>query len=259
MHFFNQSWHCDMWTLQHHYHFLVPCVFLSKEHGTEFNSGKSKAPGWRRGRHVQACRLKSRYKEPLSTSWHSSSCHLFSLSGIKTGLKAQDVGCRQLLSFWTCLTAITVWVLAWWICEGIPASSLFPLSPLCFFSSPSPTVCVLSNFTYWENRAESCEPPNLSWLFLSFSFCHLASNHHLKIHPTIKSFSRNLALQSWNARRSRSGWAVQIQSWSVFTPLFLQSVICHGLGMQTQHWRRQVKATSTQNRHQHKQLQQQCK
>ena len=61
-----------------------------------------------RGRRVWARWLKSRYEEPLSTSWRSSSCHLFSVSGIRTRLKAQDVGCRQLSGFWTRLTAITV-------------------------------------------------------------------------------------------------------------------------------------------------------
>lgn len=131
---------------------------------------------------------------------------------------------------------------------------LYFLYPFCFFNFTSPPLC---DFTQWENWAESYEPPTLPWLLLFFSFCHLASNHHLEIHPTIKSFSRNLAPQSRNTRRSRSGWAVQIQSWRVFTLLFLQSVIRHGLGRQTQRWRRQVKATSIQNRHHHQQGQQQ--
>lgn len=52
---------------------------------------------------------------------------------------------------------------------------------------------------------------------LAAYFCHLATNHHLEIYPTIKSFSRNLAPRLWNARWSRSGWAVQSQSWSVCT------------------------------------------
>lgn len=48
------------------------------------------------------------------------------------------------------------------------------------------------------------------------SCCHLATSDHLEIYPTIKSFSRNPALQTWNARQSLSGWATQSQSWTVY-------------------------------------------
>lgn len=195
------------------------------------NSGKSKPPGRQRGRHVQACQLKSRYQEPLSTSWNSSSCHLFS-SGIKHRLKAQDVGCRQLPSFWTCSSAITVWVLWRYPCclsiSSIPSvSSTLPLlQPVSSVSSPD------------EKIEQSFETPTLLWLLLFFSFCHFASNHHLEIYPTIKSFSRNSAPQSWNVRWSRSGWAVQSQSWSLFTLLLW---CCRQ--------RRHVKASLIQNGH----------
>lgn len=92
------------------------------------------------------------------------------------------------------LSAITVWVLPGATCEGIPTSSLFPLSPLFLH-------------LYLSDKIES----------YAASFCHLATNHHLEIYPTIKSFSRNLPPRLWNARWSRSGWAVQSQSWSVCT------------------------------------------
>lgn len=153
--------------------------------------------GWRRSRRDQACLLKSRYKESLSLSRRSSSCHLFSVSGMKTQLKAQDVGCRQPLSFCTHLTAIIVWVLAGRTCYGIPASPLFPLSRLFGF--------LLSYQPQWFHlfRHTTTTLPRLL-LTLCLSVI-LPSNHHLEIYPVIKSFSRNLAPLSWNARWSRSG------------------------------------------------------
>lgn len=130
------------------------------------NSGKSNPPGWRRGRRVQACRLKSRYKEPLSTSWHSSSCHLFSVLGIKTRLKAQDVRCRRF--GYVCLQLPSEFLLG----EPVKVSllPLYPLYLLCFFNFTSLTTCVLGDFTWWENQAESFETPTLPWLLLFFSF-----------------------------------------------------------------------------------------
>lgn len=57
--------------------------------------------------------------------------------------------------------------------------------------------------------------PQVSRPVPTVSYCHLATSDHLEIYPTIKSFSRNLAVQTWNARQSSSGWATQSQSWTV--------------------------------------------
>lgn len=191
-------------------------------------------------------------------SWHSSSCHLFSISGIKTRLKEQDVGCRQLPSFWTRLSAITCLSSCWRNLWRYPC--FLSISPIPPVSSTFPLLQPVSSVISPDGKIEqSYETPTLPWLLLFFSFCHFASNHHLEIYPTIKSFSRNLAPRSWNARRSRSGWAVRSQSWSVSALLFLQSVICHVLGRQMQHRRRQLKASSMLSRHHRQQEQQQCK
>lgn len=100
--------------------------------------------------------------------------------------------------------AITVWVLAGGTCRG--TSSLCILYPLCLSSLPlSHGVHLLRNSS-----------PEVSRPVPTVSCCHLATTDHLEIYPTIKSFSRNPALQTWNARQSLSGWATQSQSWTVY-------------------------------------------
>lgn len=165
------------------------------------NSGKSKPPGVTQGQLVQACQFKSRFKKSLSTSWHFSSCHLFSVSGIKTQLKAQDVGCSQLPSFW-------------FVCNYRLSACWGNLWRFPYFLSISSIPSVSSSLPLWENQASVIRNSHPA---LAAYFCHLATNHHLEIYPTIKSFSRNLAPRLWNARWSRSAWAVQSQSWSVCT------------------------------------------
>lgn len=94
--------------------------------------------------------------------------------------------------------------------------SLLPLHflyPLCFFSFTSLAACVLSDFTWWENRAESYETPTLPWLFLSVISPRIII---WKSTPQLSHFPG--IWQSWNARRSRLGWALQSPSWSIFPP-----------------------------------------
>lgn len=156
--------------------------------------------GWCRGNLFRHVGFKSRFKASLSTSWHFSSCYLFSISGIKSQQKAQDVECSQPFGPLQLLS----WVLAGETCRC--TSSLCILYPLCLSSLPlSHGVHLLRNSSPGDSRP-----------IPTVSCCHFATSDHLEIHPTIKSFSRNPALQTWNARQSLSGWAVQSQSWTVY-------------------------------------------
>lgn len=166
-------------------------------------------PGGRRRdnlfRHVG---FKSRFKKSLGISWHFSSCYLFSISGMKSQQKAQDVGCSQPFGGMFDRN----------YCLGSHWGNLQRYFLLCPLSPPPPPVyhLYLSDVPYGVHLLGNSSPKD-SRPVPTVSCCHLATSDHLKIYPTIKSFSRNLAVQTWNARQSSSGWATQSQSWTVWS------------------------------------------
>lgn len=127
--------------------------------------------------------LKAGLRCPSAYPGTSSSCYLFSISGIKSQQKAQDVGCSQPFGALQLLSEVLLGENLWRY-----LLSLYPLSSSVYhlyLSHIPPGGHLLRNSS-----------PEVSRPVPTVSCCHLATSDHLEIYPTIKSFSRNPALQT---------------------------------------------------------------